>query len=492
MPLKPHVFDYEPVSRSGAGARNFESVFDPPEDKEAPLNNVPATAPAPEINPNDKEELAANNAARSLLIKRGHAVTFVGLFLFTALVYFRPYEVFPSLKWTSSSAFWVALATMAVFVPSQLALEGKITIKSRQITLMLLLLLGVLLSVPLAMNRAMAWGGFVEFLKVVIVFVMLVNVLRTETRMRLLINLILVVSCWMSISAANDYRLGIFNLPGARIEGIIGGLFDNPNDMALHLVMMIPIATAFYFTSRHLIGKIIYPICVAVMIAGIVASFSRGGFLALMAATAFMIWRLATRHRALFLTVAIVFASAFIALAPGDYQTRIATTGDSSSIQRQNDLKRSIIVLIHHPVFGVGINNYVLFSNTDHATHNAYTQVGAELGVPAMAIYLLFLFSSLKPLRKVGSETSHNDPKSRYRYLAAGLEASLIGYMVASFFASVAYLWYLYYVVAYGICLTRLYHATQAQALTVKARKDQPESARRTIAHEPKPSLSLS
>jgi putative inorganic carbon (HCO3(-)) transporter len=490
MPLKPHESDYEPVTRSGVAGRNGESKFDPPEDSVTSSAYSLINKNSPKPTSEERAKPPVKSSTR--LLKRGHGLTYVGLFLFTALVFFRPYEVFPSLKWTSSSAFWIALATMAIFVPSQLALEGKITLKSPQIYLMLLLLLAVLLSVPLAMNRSMAWGGFVEFLKVVIVFIMLVNALRTETRMRILINLVLVVSCWMSISAANDYRLGIFNLPGARIEGIIGGLFDNPNDMALHLVMMIPIAAAFFLTSRHLLGKVIYPICVAMMIAGIVASFSRGGFLALICATAFMIWRLARRHRAIFLTVAILLASAFVALAPGDYQTRIATTGDSSSIQRQNDLKRSIVVLIHHPVFGVGINNYVLFSNTDHATHNAYTQIGAEIGVPAMLVYLMFLFGSLKPLRKIGQETSLKDPKSRYRYLAAGFEASLVGYMVASFFASVAYLWYLYYVVAYSICLTRLYQATQAQAVTVNAVQHQPEGASRPVAAKPEPSLSLS
>ncbi len=31
--------------------------------------------------------------------------------------------------------------------------------------------------------------------------------------------------------------------------------------------------------------------------------------------------------------------------------------------------------------------------------------------------------------------------------------------MVASFFASVAYLWYIYYLVAYSVCLRRIYQA---------------------------------
>ena len=45
----------------------------------------------------------------------------------------------------------------------------------------------------------------------------------------------------------------------------------------------------------------------------------------------------------------------------------------------------------------------------------------------------------------------------RYHYLSIALQASLVGYMVASFFASVAYLWYIYYLVAYAVCLRRIY-----------------------------------
>ncbi|HEY6119602.1 MAG TPA: hypothetical protein VIV66_06575, partial [Pyrinomonadaceae bacterium] len=52
-------------------------------------------------------------------------------------------------------------------------------------------------------------------------------------------------------------------------------------------------------------------------------------------------------------------------------------------------------------------------------------------------------------------------PKSRFHYLAIGLEASLIGYMVSSFFASVAFLWYVYYLIGYSVCLRRLYLASE-------------------------------
>jgi hypothetical protein len=161
-------------------------------------------------------------------------------------------------------------------------------------------------------------------------------------------------------------------------------------------------------------------------------------------------------------------------------------------VARQNDLKRSLFVLAHHPLLGVGMDNYVLFSNTDHATHNAYTQVGSEMGVPAMVIYIMFLLAALKPLRRMGIEMSEARTRSRFRYLAAGFEASLIGYMVASFFSSVAYLWYLYYLVAYAICLARLYRASETAGDARNSDKSAPNSASRVLAEGSKPQLLVS
>ena len=56
--------------------------------------------------------------------------------------------------------------------------------------------------------------------------------------------------------------------------------------------------------------------------------------------------------------------------------------------------------------------------------------------------------------------------------------------MVASFFASVAYLWYLYYLVAYGICLARLYHEARAKALPKNAGSVQADRPRQFLAEE--------
>jgi O-antigen ligase len=155
--------------------------------------------------------------------------------------------------------------------------------------------------------------------------------------------------------------------------------------------------------------------------------------------------------------VAAALVVAFILFAPGGYKTRLSTRDDDSTMARFDDFKRSLFVASRHPVFGVGMDNYVLFSNSDKATHNAYTQVAAEMGAAAMVIYILFMLAPFKGLRKIERQSFENKEERRFYYAAAALQASLLGYMVASFFASVAYLWYVYYLVAYAVCLRRIY-----------------------------------
>jgi O-antigen ligase len=277
--------------------------------------------------------------------------------------------------------------------------------------------------------------------------------------------LVLLVSCVLSIGAIHDYMGGKLDLGGKRIKGMIGGMFDNPNDLALHLVTMIPIALGLLFTSRAFLKKLFYGSAAILMTAGVVVTFSRGGFLALICMGTLLAWRIGRRNKWLILLVVPIILVTFIVLAPGGYGNRLATTSDESALARLDDLKRSIFITLHHPVMGVGMENYILFSNSNHATHNSFTQVSSELGLAALLVYLLFQIAPLRGLAKITRETSDSRRQSHFYYLSVGLAASIIGYMVASFFASVAFLWYVYFLVGYAVCLRRLYEASDEHVL---------------------------
>lgn len=407
--------------------------------------------------------------------KRGHALSFAGLFLFTIILYFRPYELISALSSLTSMAFWVAFLTLALFFPTQVSLEGNLTARPREVTLALLLCVTALLSVPLAVSPGEAWQTFSdgEFIKAVLMFVVLINAVRTERRLRGLLYLALVTGVVLSAGAINDYRAGNFAVEGYRVVGVLGNLFRNPNDMALHLVTMIPIALALFLSTRNAVAKVAFGTCAALLVAGLIPTFSRGGFLGLAACLVVFALKVGRRRRPTVMVVSVLVVGAFIALAPGDYFNRLTSIVDhtrdavGSASARSELLWRSIQVALANPVFGVGMGNFHVLSVREAVSHNAYTQVASEMGFAAMALYVMFIVTPLRRLRQIERETFAARRASRFYYLAVGLQASLVGYMVSSFFASVAYQFYVYYLVGYAVALRRIYY-TSAEGAVVR------------------------
>ncbi|HZH32742.1 MAG TPA: O-antigen ligase family protein [Pyrinomonadaceae bacterium] len=463
MSFKGQVSDYEPITRPSATAewKRDDPVW--PERAAAPVS-----AETGEMLP---ESSVAPVAAPKPPLKRGHMLSFAGLFLFTVLLYFRPYELYPSLGWLSTIPFWLAAATILVFLPSQFALEGTLTMRPREVSLVLLFSALALLSILFAIDRGLAWEMFSGiFLKVVVMFIVFVNVVRTERRLRLMLLLALAAGFVISFSAINSYLAGNFNVEGYRVEGGIrlSGLFGSTNDMALFLVTLIPIAVALFCRTRNVLGKAVYGGMILLMLAGTLVTYSRGGFLGLLGMALVLAWKLGRRHRLAVVVSLVLCCGALLALAPENYSSRIASItnssgprGEASATQRRALLTKSISVALHNPVFGVGMANFPIVSYRNLVTHNAYTQVASEMGLIALAVYLLIMLTPLKGLRKLERETLGQAHERRVYYLAVGLQAALVGYMVSSFFLSVAYGWTIYYLVGYAVCLRRLHESRQ-------------------------------
>lgn len=439
----------------------------------------------------EEARVAGANASR-LTLKRGHLFSYLGLFLFTVVLYFRPYELHPALAGLTSLAYWLALATLAVFLPTQLALEGNLTARPREVNLVLLLCAAALLSIPFAINPGEAWETFnYIFIKAVIMFIVIVNVVRTPLRLKGMIFLGLAIGCVLSIGAINDYRLGRFVVGEERVAGVVGGMFGNPNDLALHLVTMIPLAVGLLLSTRNLLAKPFYALCALLMVGGVIASFSRGAFIGLLGASMVLAWKLGRRNRFLMLVLIGAFVVALVALAPGEYAERISSIGsvsrDASSSSRRDLLVRSIIVAIANPVFGVGMGNFHIVSIRELVSHNAYTQVAAEMGLAAMFIYIMLLVVPIRRLRLIEDATYETRRGSRIYYLSVALQASLVAYMLSSFFGSVAYQFYVYYLIGYAVALRRIYEAQTGTEVVLLSRKEKRAAAATARAVEAPP-----
>src|SRR5205814_54585 len=82
----------------------------------------------------------------------------------------------------------------------------------------LLLSAWALVGMPLAVSPALAWESFGgTFIRCVVIFIVMVNAVRTERRLRWLLLLAVLVSCWLSLGALNDYRSGNLTVEGYRV-----------------------------------------------------------------------------------------------------------------------------------------------------------------------------------------------------------------------------------------------------------------------------------
>jgi O-antigen ligase len=110
-------------------------------------------------------------------------------------------------------------------------------------------------------------------------------------------------------------------------------------------------------------------------------------------------------------------------------------------------LKDSITTTIMHPLFGVGPGNFMVQQaqlaldrgeayGMWHVTHNSYTELSSETGIPGLLIYLAFVVQCWRVLTRIR--------RRRYvskdvRVMSQTLQAALVVLVTVAFFDSVGY-----------------------------------------------------
>src|SRR6476619_8407527 len=119
----PEVLDYEGVfpskrPRAGEDEPVRKTVFKQPDIEQ------PSQPPAePSLTNADGTPNFMAVEAGPWQAKQGHGLTFVCLFIFSIVLFIRPYETIPALASFKTMAFYTGIVTLVVYFVSQLALE---------------------------------------------------------------------------------------------------------------------------------------------------------------------------------------------------------------------------------------------------------------------------------------------------------------------------------------------------------------------------------
>lgn len=195
----------------------------------------------------------------------------------------------------------------------------------------------------------------------------------------------------------------------ADIGGRVTSLYQNPNVLAVYLLLTLPLILCALFESGHSRGaRWLYGVTLASELFCLILTWSRGAWLGAISAIALFFLLHSPRGRR-FLLACLIPVWIWLPLLPHNMTNRfqsIASLSESSVRYRLYTWRGTLEMLLHHPL-GVGVGERafsaayeryaVSGTETVAHTHNLFLQIIAELGLPALLCFLfvLVLFARL-------------------------------------------------------------------------------------------------
>jgi len=402
-------------------------------------------------------------------VAAGSSVAFIALISFTVILLLSPQAWVPALK-VVRIAFLAAGIAMAAHVVEQTIHRRPITPLSPEIGIALALVCWSVLTIPLS-----SWpGGSVRvlidhYLKAVAFFWLLGTIVTTTDRLRVLAWTLVLCSILLAATGVNNYFSGEHLSTGVRglyrIAGYTGGsgLTGNPNDLALMLNLIIPIAGVLVFITRSA-TRAVAAGALLLSVAAVILTFSRAGFLTL-AASFVMLLAVLARRKAPGAAVGLLLLAVCVPpLLPDGYLARLSTITNieadatGSAQGRWNDTKVAIGVVAKNPIIGVGIGQDMLAMNEERGdtwrqVHNAYLQYGVDLGIPGLLLFVWLHVVCFRTARAVEKRAAGNPAHRDLALLAAGVQVSLVAFAVAAMFHPIAYQFYFFSIAGLAVAL---------------------------------------
>ncbi len=319
----------------------------------------------------------------------------------------------------------------------------------------------VVVCFPLSQWRAASLDTVQESLQAFLIFFVIFQILRTEAD-------------WRRAAGTVAYALLVASLlsfyMGQIVEGrlaLVNGTLGDPNEFALTLV----IGLAFWSYKANRAGgikRILFLACTVPIFIALARTGSRSGLLALAALFLALMLFGSVTHKVLMVIVAAIVVIGAAAFLPGYLKARYLTffspqnteqldrksqeqlgSDIDSSEGRKNMLLQSIQMTFEHPIFGVGPGVFAYAAWDERkktggaagwalVTHNTYTQISSETGIPGFLLFVAALFLCLKYTVSDFRATRSLDRSSRSKE-GLYLFACVFAFAVGMFFLSLGY-----------------------------------------------------
>jgi O-antigen ligase len=228
-----------------------------------------------------------------------------------------------------------------------------------------------------------------------------------------------------------------------------GWVVGDANYFTVAALAVLPIAFELVLVAPSKLQKLYAVGCTLLIFAAVTLGASRGGFLGIVLMVFYLIAR--SRKPARNLAVVIIVTIPFMVFAPNSPINRFfhPAGGDKESVNKHLiGWEAGLNMIKKHPITGVGFGNYkaevTRYDKSGevrldpHVAHNAYLEIAAEMGLPAILVYWSFLGAAFVSAGKTRKRALARGAES-IAALAVGCQASILGTSVGIFFVSGQY-----------------------------------------------------
>lgn len=388
---------------------------------------------------------------------------FWGIVLLAGLGYLNPHRLCYGFMLTMPVVQIVAIATLIGMLTSK---EAKRMIWSREIVVLVLFIIWMGLTTSTAFYVDLAVAQYVKVMKIQILTFMTLLLLTTQRKVHVFI--------WAIVLSLGFYGVkgGIFTIVNGgayRVQGPPGTFIDGNNELALALVMTIPLMRYLHLNERHHLVKLGLAVGMFLTTIAAFGSQSRGALVALIL-TGAIFW-LKSRKKFVTAVFLVIAGTAALSTMPDAWFERmqtIETYGEDQSAQGRINQWQMAINIANARVVGGGFDTwqrgvcqqYAPNPDDCREVHSVYFEVMGEHGYVGLAVFLSLLAMTWLKCSSIIRQSKRDPALTWASDLAAMIQVSMVGYLTAGAFLGLAYFDYIYHLVAVVVVTSHLVRQT--------------------------------
>ncbi|MGB5106913.1 MAG: O-antigen ligase family protein [Candidatus Zixiibacteriota bacterium] len=369
---------------------------------------------------------------------------YFGLILYYLVVIVRPEILWTQIEALRPPRLISAALLLSVLIHRKYHGEPFIVFKERMTKHMGFFIAALFASIPFAFWQNQSFWFAVDFLWLFLYYVLLINILTTEFRIKGFVWLFMLAGGYNAISSAIAYFSGTLVVAQGieRAEGLSG---TDPNTLAVSIMLALPF---LLFSMQWIKNNFLRLIPLIFLVAGvftIAITGSRSGVIGIVT-VAFLVW-LVTKKKMITAVVAILVLIAGWFALPPQYQTRYSTIfseeRDASSEGRIDAWKAGWGMFKANPITGIGVDCFPLaYSSGNYSDvrallrpHNMYIQIIAELGLVGLVTFgalIWYVMRSNFRLRKQFKAAGKGD--HAFVWISYAITTSIAALFVTSIF----------------------------------------------------------